>query len=75
MIICISYENMFTAYVPNCINIAPLWTWAVHVTVADGIYNTDYKDLKWSNINKFWKICSRYNFIADACNHNQMMND
>ena len=43
--------------------------------MADGIYNTDYTGLKWSNIDKFWKIYSKYNFIADVCNHNQIVND
>ena len=52
----ISYENIFNVSVPKCINIAPLWTWVIHVTVADGVYNTDYTGLKWSNINTFWKI-------------------
>ena len=54
MITCISYENMVTTSGPNCINIAPLWTWEIRVTVNDGIHNTGYTDLNWSNINKFW---------------------
>ena len=75
MITCISYENIFTASAPNCINIAPLQTRVICVTVADGIYNTDYTGLNWSNIKLFLKIYSKYNFIADAGNHSQMMND
>ena len=38
------------------------------------ICNTDYIGLKWSNINTFWKIYSKYNSVDDACNNNPMMN-
>ena len=75
MITCISYKNTFTAPVPRFINTAPLSTWVIRITVSGGIYNTDCAGLKWSNIDKSWKIYSKYNSIADACNHNQMMND
>ena len=45
MIICISYENIFAISVLKCINIAPLRTWIIYVTVSDGIYNMDNKCL------------------------------
>ena len=44
-------------------------------SVSDGIWNTDYTGLKWSNINQFWHRYGKYNFIADVCNHSQMVND
>ena len=54
IITCIICENIFVISVPKCINIAPFWTWITCVTVSDGICNTDYTGLKWSNINQFW---------------------
>ena len=54
MITCIRYENIFAISVPKCIKIAPLWTRVICITDSDGIYNTDYTCLKWSNINQFW---------------------
>ena len=45
------------------------------MTVFDGTCNGDYTGLKWFNINQFWQGYCKYDFIADACNHNQMMND
>ena len=54
IVTCISYGNIFGIFVPKCINIAPLETWEICVTVSGGICYTDYTDLKWGNINKFW---------------------
>ena len=69
-------ENIFAISLPKCIDIAPLWNWEICVRMSDGICNMDYTGLKWSNINHFLvEIYSKYNFMADACNHNQMMND
>ena len=54
MIACISYGNIFAILLSKYINIAPLKTWVICVTVSDGICNTDYTGLKWSNINELW---------------------
>ena len=53
MIICISYGNIFAILVPKCIDIAPLQTWVICVTVPDGLCNMYYSGLKWSNIIQF----------------------
>ena len=50
----ISCGNIFAILVPKCINIAPLQTWVICVTVSDRICYTYYTGLKWSNINEFW---------------------
>ena len=54
MMTCISYGNIFAKLLPKYINVAPLWTWIFCFRLSDGIYNTDYTCLKWSNSNQFW---------------------
>ena len=43
-------------------------------TVSDGIWNTDYTGLKWSNVNQFWWGCGRCDFVADVCSRGQVVN-
>ena len=74
MITCISYEIMFTIYLPKLINIAPFLTCVIRVTDPIRPCNIDYSGLEWSNINTFWYWCGKYTFIADAGNYNQMLN-
>ena len=52
MIIRMSYGNVFALLVPKCIHMVLLTV--ICVTVLDGICNTDYAGLNWSNINQFW---------------------
>ena len=54
MFTCISYGNIFARLLWKSINVAPLKTWIICVTMSDGICNMDYTGLKWSNINEFW---------------------
>ena len=56
MITCISYENIFAISVPKCINMAPLYTWIICVTVPDGICNMDCTGLHLLKVEQYKSI-------------------
>ena len=54
IITCISYENVFTTYLPKLINIAPFQTCVIRVTDSIRHCNTDFSGFEWGSVNTFW---------------------
>ena len=71
IITCIKYEVIFTISLPKLINIASVQTCVIRVTDSIRHSNTDYSGLEWNNINIFG---GKLIFIADAGNHNLLVN-